>query len=229
MERIEYIDLGDGRGPLGTVLAGKRPRVLLMLCCGGDPLPFMKDAFGKSGPDDETALVFSMSADWDRDYTPWPSQALRGRLFSGGARNYYRTTILPLCQAAQQRFETIEAVGIAGHSLGGLFALYAASQPDSPFDRAGSVSGALWYEGFIDYLGQASFPALRQAYLSLGRREAGRGRGPMGQVNEATAQIDSLLSQRLGREKVCFEWNNGGHFYEIPQRMERAVQMLRKL
>ena len=60
---------------------------------------------------------------------------------------------------------------IAGYSLAGLFALWAVFQTDV-FDRAASVSGSLWYDGFTDYINSSVSPSgLRQIYLSLGDRE----------------------------------------------------------
>ncbi len=40
--------------------------------------------------------------------------------------------------------------GIAGYSLAGLFALWAVYQTGL-FDRAASVSGSLWFDGFLTF------------------------------------------------------------------------------
>lgn len=222
----EFIEMAGKRA---AVLAGDAPQIMLFLCVGPDPGNMLMEIFSRHPLPDEAALVFPLEADWDCDYTPWPSRELAGRTFTGGGETFYHETVLPLCCSAQARFSSIEHWGILGYSLGGLFALYAASRCDSPFERAASVSGALWYEGFADYAAQSPFPALKRAYLSLGRREAGRGRGPMGRVGEATQRVDQVLRARLGDENVCFEWNNGGHFFEVSQRIERAISEICKL
>ena len=209
--------------------AGKRPRTLLFLCCGPEPEELLEALRPRCPALDTAALVFPKGVEWDRDYAPWPSDELHGRPIGGGGAALYREMVDVLLPAVKARFDGLEHVGVVGYSLGGLFALYAASQSDSPFDRAASVSGALWYEGFADYAADAPFPRLSRAYLSLGRREAGRGRGPMGRVSTATERVAGTLSARLGEENVCFEWNNGGHFYEIPQRISGAITWMCKL
>ncbi|MCI5547447.1 MAG: alpha/beta hydrolase-fold protein [Clostridiales bacterium] len=223
---IENVDIA---GRMCGVMAGKRPRTLLLLCCGPEPEELLEALRPLCPALDAAALAFPKGVEWDRDYAPWPSDELRGRPIDGGGAALYRETVDALLPALKARFDGVERTGIIGYSLGGLFALYAASQSDSPFDCAASVSGALWYEGFADYAAGAPFPRLSRAYLSLGRREAGHGRGPMGRVDVATQRIAGALSTRLGDENVRFEWNNGGHFFEIPQRLGRAITWLCKL
>lgn len=223
---IESVDIA---GRTCGVMAGKRSRTLLFLCCGPEPEELLEALRPLCPALDTAALVFPKGVEWDRDYAPWPSDELYGRPIGGGGAALYRETVAVLLPALKTRFDSIEHTGVIGYSLGGLFALYAASQSDSPFDCAASVSGALWYEGFADYAANAPFPVLSRAYLSLGRKEAGRGRGPMGRVNAATEHIASILSTRLGDENTCFEWNNGGHFFEIPQRLGRAITWMCKL
>lgn len=223
---IESVDIA---GRTCGVMAGKHPRTLLFLCCGPEPEELLEALRPLCPALNEAALVFPKGVGWDRDYAPWPSDELHGRPIGGGGAALYREMVDVLLPAVKARFDGLEHVGVVGYSLGGLFALYAASQSDSLFDRAASVSGALWYEGFADYAADAPFPRLSRAYLSLGRREAGRGRGPMGRVSTATERVAGTLSARLGEENVCFEWNNGGHFYEIPQRLGRAITWMCKL
>lgn len=223
---IESVDIA---GRTCGVMAGKHPRTLLFLCCGSEPEELLEALRPRCPALDTAALVFPKGVEWDRDYAPWPSDELHGRPIGGGGAALYREMVDVLLPAVKARFDGVEHVGVVGYSLGGLFALYAASQSDSPFDRAASVSGALWYEGFADYAADAPFPRLSRAYLSLGRREAGRGRGPMGRVSTATQRIAGALAARLDNENVLFEWNNGGHFFEIPQRIGRAITWLCKL
>lgn len=223
---IESVDIA---GRTCGVMAGKHPRTLLFLCCGSEPEELLEALRPLCPALDTAALVFPKGVEWDRDYAPWPSDELHGRPIGGGGAALYRETVDVLLPAVKARFDGVEHTGVIGYSLGGLFALYAASQSDSPFDSAASVSGALWYEGFENYAASAPFPQLSRAYLSLGRKEAGHGRGPMGRVSTATERVAGTLSARLGEENVCFEWNNGGHFYEIPQRLGRAITWMCKL
>ena len=58
---------------------------------------------------------------------------------------------------------------LAGVSLSGLFAVYAAHCTDA-FDRICSISGSLWYDGFLDFMARTPVsPAVQRAYLSVGK------------------------------------------------------------
>ena len=137
-----------------------------------------------------------------------------------------------------------------GYSLGGLAALYAAYRTDL-FGVVGSLSGSLWYDGFCDYMRQHTprNPDLR-IYLSLGKKEE-RSKNPrMAAVGECTRLAQEILRGQLeeggapteaeegaasaqagaggafaaGRPpRVFLEWNEGGHFHEIPQRFVKAI------
>ena len=206
-------------------------RALIVACCGNE-LPDMMGDIARLTEAADTApfvMVSPGEIDWDRDYTPWPSAQLPGREMSGGGDAFFafiRDSLLP--QAALL-FPGRGRLGVLGYSLGGLFALYAAARADSPFDCAASLSGALWYENFDAWLHGAGLPRLKRVYLSLGRREARGGRGALGSVGEKTQAVCALLAGRLGEDNVSFEWNNGNHFFQIPERIAKALVNLCKL
>ena len=230
---IEELTVGARRG-LVYVSPGEGERALLVTCCG-DELEAMLPAIeavlapkiGRSVR--PFALASLPEVDWDADYTPWPSDELNGRHMAGHADALLDETQGPLLEAARVRLGGVAQTGVLGYSLGGLFALYAASREGAPFDCAASVSGALWYEGFVDYAAQAAFPKLTRAYVSLGLKEAKTSRGPMGRGKAAAEAVHSLLAVRLGPENAAFEWNNGNHFFEVPQRVAKAIEYLCKL
>ncbi|MBR3504676.1 MAG: hypothetical protein IKO07_10625 [Clostridia bacterium] len=229
----ETLRVGGRRGVL-YLSPGGGVRALLVACCGDrleDMLPEIERFLAPRMEADVSpfALASLPDADWDADYTPWPSTELNGREMAGRADALLDATQGPLLSAALDRLGGAARVGILGYSLGGLFALYAASKPDSPFDCAASVSGALWYERFADYAAQAPFPRLMRAYVSLGLKEAKTSRGPMGRNKAASEAIHALLAARLGDENAAFEWNNGNHFFEVPQRIGKAIAYLCKL
>jgi|GEM_PF-1043704 len=223
-----------GREGILYVSPGEGERALLVACCGDEiegMLPTIAEALepliGK------TLRPFALSSlpdvDWDADYTPWPCDELPGRAMTGGADALLDYLQGPFLAAAREALPDAAETGIVGYSLGGLFALYAASRADSPFDSAASVSGALWYEGFVDYAARAPFPRLKRAYVSLGLREAKTARGAMGRSKAAAEAVYALLAARLGRDQAAFEWNNGNHFFEVPQRMTKSIAYLCKL
>ena len=112
---------------------------------------------------------------------------------------------------------------IAGYSLAGLFAFWAAWN-SGYFRRVASVSGSLWYPGFTDFIrdnapkaGLKEGTGLEKAYFSLGDRES-RTRHPlMSRVDACTAEVVI---------KTTFEWNPGNHFDHPELRMARALAWL---
>ena len=119
---------------------------------------------------------------------------------------------------------------IAGYSLAGLFALWAAWN-SGYFRRVASVSGSLWYPGFTDFIrdntprtGLKEGTGPEKAYFSLGDRES-RTRHPlMSRVDACTAEVVEKF-RSYGIE-TTFEWNPGNHFDHPELRMARALAWL---
>ena len=119
---------------------------------------------------------------------------------------------------------------IAGYSLAGLFALWAAWN-SGYFRMVASVSGSLWYPGFTDYIrdnapksGCGKMTGLEKAYFSLGDRES-RTRHPlMSRVDACTAEVVERV-RSYGIE-TTFKWNPGNHFDHPELRMARALAWL---
>ena len=130
--------------------------------------------------------------------------------------------IVPLTEA-QLSFAPLSRA-VAGYSLAGLFALWSVFQTDI-FDRAASVSGSLWFDGFMDYMNSSAPPSgLRRIYLSLGNREKNARNQRMAAVEDCTRQAVELL--REWDIPVFFEMNPGGHFQDIPGRIARGINQL---
>ena len=119
---------------------------------------------------------------------------------------------------------------IAGYSLAGLFALWAAWN-SGYFQRVACVSGSLWYPGFTDYIrdnapkagcGEKSGP--EKAYFSLGDRESHTRHPLMSRVDACTAEVVKRV-RSYGIE-TTFEWNPGNHFDHPELRMARALAWL---
>lgn len=113
---------------------------------------------------------------------------------------------------------------IAGYSLAGLFALWAAWNSDC-FRRVASVSGSMWYPGFREYIrDNAPRTVMERAYFSLGDKES-RTRHPlMGQVDACTSDIVEAVRSRC--PDTVFQWNPGNHFNSPERRMARAIAWL---
>ncbi len=169
-------------------------------------------------------VVQLMEAHWNQDLPPWPAPGLPGGApFSGGGPAY-------LERLAGQRIPAIEAQlnlrgverGLAGYSLAGLFALYAVTRT-AFFRKAASVSGSLWYEGWLDYLAGAGVHA-GFVYLSLGQREK-RARSPRLAQVEACTQRTLALLQAKGIS-AQLHMHPGGHFCDPAARMAAACAAL---
>ena len=172
-------------------------------------------------------LAAVSGVDWNRELSPWPAPKVfqgSGDFGGGGPAflNMLTGQIVPLVEAQLSIAPVYRT--IAGYSLAGLFALWSVFQTDV-FDRVASVSGSLWFDGFMDYM-SASAPSngLRQVYLSLGDREKNARNQRMAAVEDCTRRAAELL--REWNIPIILEMNPGGHFQDIPGRIARGINQL---
>ena len=175
----------------------------------------------------DVRLVLLPQADWNNDLTPWPAEPVfkKGKAFGGNAGSY-------LLQLENDLLPGIEAeLGIVpderwliGVSLAGLFAVWAAVRSER-FTRIAAVSGSFWFPGFTAWLRtQTLSPALKAAYLSLGRKEA-EGRNPhLKDIAGQTREVADILTGK--GVPTSFEWTEGTHFAPVIPRLERALNHL---
>ena len=225
---------GTESAAAGTALtAGGRQVLLLPL--GRAPRPFVWVHMPAEAACETAGLLAGKNlvlaavtdADWERELSPWPApRAFKGgREFSGGADEYLAALTAGIVPAAEAALgETPLWRGIAGYSLAGLFAVYAAWKT-AAFSRFASVSGSLWYDGFLDFLGAgapASVPV--RAYFSLGDLEKNTKNARLARVEDCTALAAEHFAA-LGSETV-FEKNAGGHFVDAEARAARGIGWL---
>lgn len=172
-----------------------------------------------------TALASITGVDWNRELSPWkvPKVFQNGEDFSGQGTSFLNTLIGHIIPLAEEHLGFTPALrSIAGYSLAGLFALWTVCQTTF-FDGAASISGSLWFDGFLDYM-KANTPTTKRVYLSLGDREKVSRNPRLAMVEDCTRQMtELLLSQNI---PVTFELNPGGHFQDIAVRMARGICML---
>ncbi len=173
------------------------------------------------------ALAVISGVDWNRELSPWsiPKAFRNGADFGGQASvllDALAHQIIPLTEKHLRCAP--EFRGIAGYSLAGLFALWAVYQTDL-FDRAASISGSLWFDGFLDFM-RANTPKAKLVYLSLGDREKAIKNPRLAAVEDCTVQAVELL--RVHGVSTVFEMNQGGHFRDIPTRIARGIQELKE-
>lgn len=176
-------------------------------------------------------IVSIKPSNWNDDFTPWNAPAFRPNEAAplGNGHNYINILTNKVKSFVDENFRTrpmAEDSILLGYSLGGLTALYALYQTDV-FGKIGSLSGSLWYDNWISFM-ETEKPAVKDAkvYLSLGKQEIKSRNVRMAKVGECTERATEILKEQLGSENVVFDWNNGGHFTEIPQRFAKAIRSL---
>lgn len=170
-----------------------------------------------------TALL-SVPADWNRDLSPWPAErAFRnGEDFTGGAADFLHRLLEEDVPRAQAVLPGSARLCIAGYSLAGLFALWAAMTTDA-FSGAASMSGSLWFDGFTDWAKPRACHA-GWVYLSVGDREAKTRNPRMAPVERCTRDTAQQLAQ-MGI--AChFALEPGGHFDDVSGRIARGIDWL---
>ena len=177
-------------------------------------------------------LPFSMVAfeiaDWERDLMPWSDPAVSKRLEAGtGAVDTLRYLLDGLLPWLKERYGELPMV-LGGYSLAGLFSLWAARETDA-FAGIAAASPSVWIRDWPKYAESHPLQA-RQAYLSLGEREAKTRNRAIAQVGERIRNEHALLERQLGKSNCALEWNPGGHFVDCERRLARAfLWNLRKL
>lgn len=177
-------------------------------------------------------LLSVQSQNWNDEYSPWSVPALKKneKPFGEGAANYLRfltENVKPFIDGHYRTKLEPENTALLGYSLGGLVSLYALYTCKT-FGKIGSLSGSLWFEGWIEFM-HSNMPAATGAkvYLSLGKGEERIRNQRMAKVGDCTRQAAQILKQQLKfTENSALVWNNGGHFTEIPQRYQKAIMWL---
>ena len=178
----------------------------------------------KSLTNKDFVLIMVETENWNDDLSPWKAEAVfpNGALFEGHADQYLDSLlneILPDCEERLKEEGIIPSSYIlAGYSLAGLFALYAATQTDR-FHRIVSASGSLWYPGFEEFMEKERISDNTDLiYLSLGDKEANTRHPLMSQVEKKTAS----LAKKLPVE-TYYELNPGDHFTDPDLRLAKGI------
>ena len=166
--------------------------------------------------------------DWNRDLSPWPAPPVfRNEGFAGEGEAFLRRLTeetVPACEAwlRAEGFEVPPVRVLCGYSLAGLFSLWAAVR--SPlFQRAASVSGSLWFDGFVPWLEEQ--PRLpERVYLSIGDREERTRNERMKRGRACMEETHRLLLAR-GVGSTC-RVVPGDHFHDVPQRIANGIRTI---
>ncbi|MFL0250687.1 alpha/beta hydrolase [Clostridium neuense] len=169
---------------------------------------------------------------WNSDFTPWPAPALtkKTEAFKGEADNYLHKLIYEIKPFIDENYRTKEEpnnTALVGYSLAGLVAVYAMYKT-SVFGKIASISTSMWYDGFIEFL-KKNKPVSNETkvYMSLGKSEEKSRNQRMAMVGDCTRRAFDILKNQLSvKASLTLQWNNGGHFTDIPERFEKALVWL---
>lgn len=165
--------------------------------------------------------------DWNNELSPWKSPALykNDGGFSGGADSYLlllTDKIIPhVCDSLGAKPSYL---ALAGYSLAGLFAIYAACKTDI-FSRIVSASGSLWFQDFEEYVRSHDFIKKPDCiYLSLGDTEAKAKNKVLATVQDKTEFIFEIYKSL--KIPVIFELNKGNHFTDAALRTAKGIKWI---
>lgn len=172
-------------------------------------------------------FVCLKAIDWNRDMSPWPAPKVfkGGEDFAGKADDYIDLlTNTKIPQIEKKIDHDITKRGLAGYSLSGLFALYSLYKTDL-FSMIGSMSGSLWYNGFIDFMQSNDIKTSSpKVYLSLGDKESNTKNPQMATVETCTQKAQEILDSYGA--KTILKMNPGNHFTDIEGRIIKGITWL---
>ena len=172
--------------------------------------------------------IFSIGGeDWNADLSPWkaPAAFAGEKDFAGGAGIYLDF----LCRQVVPQTEhalhlSIKKRGLIGYSMAGLFSVYALYYTGL-FTEIASVSGSLWYDGFLAFVKEKDRVCKPgKVYFSVGKKEKKTRNARMARVEDCTRGVINQLEEE--GVSCFFEMNEGNHFYHVEERMEKAIRYL---
>ena len=174
------------------------------------------------------SIVVIEDVNWNDDMTPWPAAGVfkKAKPFGGRAAwflNKLTDEIIPKTEK-ELGIEDAERT-LLGVSLSGLFAVWAVFNTDA-FTNIISISGSLWYDGFVEWMKeQTPSPQLKKVCMLLGEKEKNAKDKRMATVEERTLAAANLLKSKT-QPDVVFELVEGTHFSPIMPRLERAFEVV---
>ena len=159
-------------------------------------------------------LITVKTDDWFSDLTPWRAPAVFGGMEFGDGAEKTLEEILKLTGEHGKKYI------LGGYSMGGLFALWAATRTDR-FQAIAAASPSVWIHGWIPFA-KKNRPMAEAVYLSLGDREEHVKNQAIARVGDNLRAYYELLRTPLDPEHCTLVWEEGGHFNDNAGRLARA-------
>lgn len=163
------------------------------------------------------------------DYTPWSAPAIMGGLpdFGGlgdGYLNFLANGLKPHIDAIYRTLPGPSDTSVIGASLGGLISLYAIYRQDC-FGCAVSISGSLWYPGFVSFM-QNNTPRRTDVRVLLlsGRTEGAGDPPPLHNSVKCLQRACLILKKQLPHQDIPIIWDDGSHGDNLDLRFKKALQ-----
>ncbi len=157
---------------------------------------------------------------WAEALMPWADEAVSHNPETGHhaeeTLNTITTEVLPYIYNTYNQLPCI----IGGYSLGGLFALWAATQSNA-FTAVAAASPSVWINNWNTFAESNSI-LTQYIYLSLGDREEKARNQRMAAVGPCIRRYYETLKTKIGQERTTLRWHIGGHFDNEDQRMADA-------
>lgn len=175
-------------------------------------------------------LVSISKLNWSDDMTPWECPPLfKGDSHYKGLAYQHleliENSIIPEVKGfiKNELNKEIDYFGIAGYSLGGLFALYVGYKTDI-FKKIASASGSMWYPNFVEYIKTNKISEnIEKIYFSLGNKEKNSKNETLKTVEDKTKDIHDYLSNNIN---TIYEENEGNHFQDANFRMAKGIKWI---
>jgi predicted alpha/beta superfamily hydrolase len=144
-------------------------------------------------------------------------------LASGGAQAFMNALQREIIPFIEKKYKVNADKGIAGHSLGGLFAAYSLFQEPKLFNRYGINSPSLWWHSDEIFIVEKSFAKKNknlnaQVFISVGSREGAS------MVPKMKAFVDSLNAHNYTAFSLTSHvFEDEGHFSVVPASISRTL------
>ncbi|MBR6847405.1 MAG: alpha/beta hydrolase [Bacteroidales bacterium] len=182
----------------------------------------VKGLAGKYG----VSIVVIPGANWNDDLTPWPAEGVfkKAKPFGGQAASFLDKLTNEIIPETEKTLGVKDAERtIMGVSLSGLFAVWACFNTNA-FTNVISISGSLWYDGFVEWMNERMpSPQLEKVCMLLGEKEKDAKEKRMATVEERTHAAAEILKAN-SQASILFELVEGTHFSPILPRLERAFE-----
>lgn len=177
-------------------------------------------------------LVSISNIDWNNELTPWECMPIyKGDNGYLGKADVYlnelQEDIIPRIEECitNKLNKDISFYVLCGYSLAGLFAIYTGYRTNT-FKRLASVSGSLWYPGFLDFIKNNKLKSdVCKVYLSLGNKESDTKNQLLSSVENNTSEIHKIVDKSV---ESIFEMNDGNHFKDETLRIAKSIKWILK-